>query len=220
MNRKLGVQWLIFTTILVCVLMIFVEQLIQPVYVVKSFIKFVLFLGGIFAYCLANKKTFLSFTCKVKELKQILVIAISVYAFILICFFLLRDFMDLNQIRDSLMGKEGIDKQNFLFVAVYISLINSFIEELFFRGFTFKELKTLKNQHFAHVFSAGSFAIYHIGIISGWFSVPIFALMIIALFVAGIILNLFCQYADSIFGSWIVHVSANLAINTIGFMIL
>ena len=73
---------------------------------------------------------------------------------------------------------------------------------------------------FAYAFSAGAFAIYHIGIISGWFSFPVFILMVAGLFAAGLALNFFCHYADSILGSWVIHIAANLAINTIGFMIL
>lgn len=220
MANKREDLWLIALVVAACGLMIYVENVIQPVYVVKSCIKVFLFLGSIVAYCILFKQKIAVFHAKGKALLQIIIIAISVYILILICFFLLRDFMDLNQIRDSLMGKEGINQSNFIFVAVYISLINSFIEELFFRGFAFKHLKALGFQHFSHVFSAAAFSLYHIGIISGWFSLPMFVFIILALFAAGLILNLLCQYADSVLGSWVIHVSANLAINTIGFMIL
>jgi len=91
---------------------------------------------------------------------------------------------------------------------------------MFFRGLAFHELHQRGHKQFAYVFSAGAFAVYHVGIISGWFSLPVFTLMIVGLFVAGIVLNLFCRYADSILGSWVIHIAANLAINTIGFMIL
>ena len=144
----------------------------------------------------------------------------GVYLFILIGYFLIQGFLDVEQIRQRLMGKEGIDAGNFIFVALYISIVNSFVEELFFRGLAFRELHQRGHCLFAYLFSASTFAVYHVGIMSGWFSLPVFVLMIAGLFAAGIVLNLFCQYTDSILGSWVIHIAANLAINTIGFMIL
>ena len=206
--------------IFVCAVMIFVESVLQPAYVVKSAVKLVLFLGSFF---LCSRM----FHCRVltknyhrNALKRIILLAVGVYLFTFAGYHLLQDFLDIEQIRQSLMGKEGIDAGNFIFVALYISIVNSFIEELFFRGLAFSVLHQRIDGRFAYAFSAGAFAIYHIGIISGWFSFPVFILMVAGLFAAGLVLNFFCHYADSILGSWAIHVAANLAINTIGFMIL
>ena len=203
--------------------MIFVESVIQPIYAVKSIIKVILFLGGVFFFIKTANKSFLPVIYqkeKNREFKRVIILGSCVYVLILGSYFLLQGYIDADQIRESLMGKEGIDKQSFIFVAVYISLFNSFLEEYFFRGFIFQQLKQLNFQRFAYIFSSAAFAVYHVGIISGWFSVPMFVLMIGALFLAGIALDVFCHYTDSVLGSWIIHISANLAINTIGFMIL
>ena len=203
-----------------CVLMVIIESVLQPTYAVKSATKLLLFLGSIFIYERICSRKILSMDFNKKALWRIGILAIGSYLLILGGYFLIQDYLDIEQIKASLMGKEGIDRGNFLFVAIYISVVNSFVEELFFRGFAFQELYKMGYHKVAYLFSAGAFAIYHVGIISGWFSVPVFVLMIAGLFAAGMVLNLFCRYADSIFGSWIIHASANLAINTIGFMIL
>ena len=200
--------------------MIFVEGILQPEYVTKSFIKLLLFLGSVFLFsrichCRVVTKSYNS-----KALKRMIFLAIGVYFLILAGYYLIQDYLDIEQIRQSLMGKEGIDGSNFIFVALYISIVNSFIEELFFRGLAFRQLHQRGYNKLAYFFSAGTFAAYHVGIISGWFSLPVFVLMILGLFAAGIVLNLFCRYTDSILGSWVIHIAANLAINTVGFMII
>ncbi len=206
--------------IVVCAAMIFVESVLLPAYVVKTAFKLVLFLGSVFFCSLMYDFRILSKEYNPNALKLIIFLGICVYLFILAGYFIIHDFLDVEQIRQSLMGKEGIDGSNFIFVALYISIVNSFVEELLFRGLAFRELHQKGHCFLAYVFSAGAFAIYHVGIISGWFSFPVFVLMVVGLFVAGILLNFFCHYADSILGSWVIHATANLAINTIGFMIL
>lgn len=219
-QKEWSYREIICVVIIACSAMIFVESVLQPPYAVKSAIKLVFFLGSVFLYAWACECKIVLSSYNGKALKRIVILAFGVYLFILGGYFLIQNYLDTEQIRQSLMGKEGIDGNNFIFVAVYISVVNSFVEELFFRGLAFRELHQRGQVALAYIFSAASFAIYHIGIISGWFSYPVFILIIVGLFAAGIILNLFCRYADSILGSWAVHVSANLAINTIGFMIL
>ena len=219
-QKEWSYREIICVVVIACSAMIFVESVLQPAYAVKSAIKLVLFLGSVILYARTCEcKITLSDYNRI-TLKRILIIAIGVYLFIIAGYFLIQDYLDTEQIRQSLMGKEGIDGSNFIFVAVYISIVNSFIEELFFRGLAFRELHQRGHITLAYLFSAGCFALYHVGIISGWFSLPVFLLIVIGLFAAGIVLNFFCHYADSILGSWAVHISANLAINTIGFMIL
>ena len=219
-QKEWSYREIICVVVIACSAMIFVESVLQPAYAVKSSIKLVLFLGSVILYARTCEcKIALSDYNRI-TLKRILILAIGVYLFIIAGYFLIQDYLDTEQIRQSLMGKEGIDGSNFIFVAVYISIVNSFIEELFFRGLAFRELHQRGHITLAHLFSAGCFALYHVGIISGWFSLPVFLLIVIGLFAAGIVLNFFCHYADSILGSWAVHISANLAINTIGFMIL
>ena len=46
--------------------------------------------------------------------------------------------------------EEYVKKANFVFVSIYISLANSFLEEFFFRGFSFFTLKKFSNMNFAY----------------------------------------------------------------------
>ena len=94
--------------------------------------------------------------------------------------------------------------------------MNSLLEEFFFRGFIFLSLKKIIESRSAHIISAFLFSVYHIAIMSGWFSLPIFILAMAGLFAGGIIFNLLNSKFNNIYISWLVHMFANFAINTIG----
>lgn len=193
---------------LVCAVMALVETVIQPGYLIKSAIKLALFLGTVLAF---RPQRLLSR----EGLRTGLWLGAGIYILLLIAFFLFRPFIDLDSIAAGLLGKEGVDRENFLWVALYISLVNSFLEELLFRGLAYLELR--QHTRFAGVFSAGAFALYHIGILDGWFSPWIYALCMTGLFVGGLIFNRLDR-EGSILPSWLAHAAANLAINTIGLM--
>ena len=63
------------------------------------------------------------------------------------------------------------------------------------------------------------FAFYHVGMTSGWFNPIIYALSLIGLFVGGCIFNYLNEKCENIYTSWLVHMFANFAINTIGFIL-
>jgi len=119
----------------------------------------------------------------------------------------------------NLENNLGVTKDNFLFVALYITSINSLLEEFFFRGFSFLSLKEVSSRKIAYIFSALAFAIYHVAIMNNWFTPPLFILLIVSLFIAGLLFNYLNERFNNIYVSWIVHMSANLAINTVGFIL-
>ena len=110
----------------------------------------------------------------IKKYTPILGLSIGVYFFIIILFFLLRDYIDLDVIRNNLLAKENITASNFVYVSLYISFVNSFLEELFFRGFMFLSLAKSGSRRFAYSISSLAFSLYHVAIISAWFNIWIF----------------------------------------------
>lgn len=202
-HRKIGI---LLAVILACGIMALVETVIRPGYLIKSAVKLVLFLGIVLA--LRPRRFLIG-----EGLKMGLWLGAGIYILVLVAFFLFRPFIDLNTIAEGLLGKEGVDRENFLWVALYISLVNSFLEELLFRGLAFLELR--EHTRFAGVFSAAAFALYHIGILDGWFSPWIYGLCMAGLFAGGLIFN-WLDRQGSILPSWLAHAAANLAINTIG----
>jgi len=113
----------------------------------------------------------------------------------------------------------GITKENFIWVAVYISIMNSFLEEFFFRGFGFITLKKFVGIKFAYLYSPVLFAVYHVGMLVGMFHPAVLLLLMTGLIVGGLIFNFLCGRFGNIYPSWFAHMAANLAINSIGFIL-
>ena len=141
-NKKL---YIIFSVAVLSIVMNLVDGVLTPPYAVKSALKLLLFVGVPLVYYLTDPE-------ERKVLKKMLIpdkkgLALSIplgagcIAVILGAFFLLRGTVDFSGITKSLTGDSGITAENFVFVALYISFINSFLEEFFFLGFAFVTLK-------------------------------------------------------------------------------
>ncbi len=145
-----------------------------------------------------------------------LVLGMSVYAFLIFLFMLLKNILDLNQIIKALEASVSVNKNNFLAVAIYISFINSFLEEFFFRGFAYLKLKDKMSKGGASIVSALAFSLYHMGMVTGWVSPLLTILGLVGLFLSGIIFNRINERHENIYSSYAVHMFANFALNTIG----
>lgn len=219
-NRRRQAAGVLLLSAAACLLMIFIESQLQPAYLVKSVCKVVIF-AGVMLLCVKGLKVAIpADRVQKKSLILCVMAALVIYLFLLGGYFLASQFIDPAQIKESLLSKEHITRSNFLAVAAYITVFNSFIEELFFRGMLFLGVYRLGFPKLAYAASAGLFAVYHIGIVSSWFSWYMYVLIIAGLFAAGVILNRFAKIGDNIAYSWVIHIAANLGINTIGFMIL
>jgi uncharacterized protein len=209
---------IIFFVLFGCIIMSIIEGVVQPVYIYKSFFKIITFLSLILIYSFINKDFSYFKIFKITSKKDFftsILMGLIVYLVIISAYFIAKNFINLNEISANLMSKENISKGNFVFVAIYISLINSLLEEMFFRGFAFITLKNFISLKFAYIFSALSFSLYHIFIMASWFSPLLFILLLSSLIIAGLIFNYFDR-RSVIYNSWLIHMSANLAINTVG----
>ena len=200
---------IILSVVLLCLAMAFLEAVIQPGYAAKSAIKLLLFAAAV---CTIGdvRRWF-----RREGLGMGLLLGGGIFAVILLVFFLFRPFLDLDAIAAGLMGKEGISRENFLWVALYISIVNSLLEELLFRGLGWLQLRKHTSEGFAMIFSTAAFAAYHVAILDGWFTWWVYGLCMLGLFLGGLIFN-YLDRRGSLLPSWLAHAGANLAINTVG----
>lgn len=214
---------IVFGVVFACVLMALVDGVWQPGYLIKSVCKVILFIGVMLIFALIHKN-------EIKSIKEIfrpskkgvlvsLLLGAGVFAIILGAYFILRGFYDFSSIAGLIEGI-GVNGDNFVYVSIYISFMNSFLEEVFFRGFAFLILKEHSSRTLAYIFSSLTFAAYHVAIMNGWFNLPLFLLAMLGLFVGGIIFDFLNEKFHCIYLSWTVHMFANFGINTIGFIIL
>ncbi len=203
-----------------CALMCFIDGFVTPPYFIKSAVKIVLFLAVPLIYFIFHKSRIATlkylFIPKRKDFLISLCLGIAVFCVILGAYFAFRGVFDFSGITNQLTGDIGVNKDNFIFVALYISFVNSLLEEVFFRGFAFLSLKDKLPKWAAYLFSAGLFAFYHAGMTSGWFNPLLYVLMMAGLFIGGCIFNFLNEKCGNIYPSWLVHMFANFGINTVG----
>ena len=215
-------KWKIMSlTVLLVFIMILIDGVLSIKYQYRALIKFSLFFLIPF---ILRRKVFSSsiknlFKTDSKNIRKEIALGIIVYIFILISFFVFRNFFDFSKVTENITKKVGVNKNNFLYASLYISFFNSFIEEVFFRGFAFLKLKEVTKGNFALYFSSLIFSVYHVFIMNNWFNIYLFLLLIFSLFISGIIFGKLNEKSKSIYPSWIVHMFANFSINTVGFIL-
>lgn len=215
------VHQIILIVLLGCIVMAFTDAILKPGYMIKSGIKIFFFLF-VPLFCLKNDEKL-----KIKQwiipdkkgmVKSVL-LGLVIYLLIIAGYLIVRNFYDFSSISSLLTEDVGVTRDNFIFVAIYISLCNSFLEEFFFRGLAFLGLAKFTSRKKAYYFSSIMFALYHIAIMNGWFSFWLFMLALSGLFIGGIIFNYLDEENGTIYPSWMVHMFANLAINTVGLIL-
>lgn len=208
--------------VICCVIMALVDGVLRPGYAVKSMIKIAVFLViPLIASKLDRSVQYLPLLKpKRKGMLPAIGLGVGIYIVILGGYFLVSPFFDFSNIAGALTSNAGVTKENFLYVSLYISFANSFLEEFFFRGFVFTNLKNLSGRKLAYIFSALAFSLYHVAMMVGWFSPLLFLLVMVGLIAGGVIFNWLNEKLDTIYCSWLTHMFANFAINTIGFILL
>ena len=221
MNEKKQMWTITSVVILCCIAMAVVDGIIKPHYAIKSVIKLVLFLVMPFLYSWMNKDIDLKsiFKSDKKGIKMAFLLCIPVYMIILGGYMVFKDVFDFSNITSTLTDGIGVNRNNFVAVSLYISFVNSMLEEFFFRGFAFMMLKKVSTVKFAYIFSSLMFALYHVAMMIGWFSVWVYLIILAGLIVGGMIFNYINSKSKSIYTSWFVHMFANFAINTVGFIL-
>ncbi|MBQ1522888.1 MAG: CPBP family intramembrane metalloprotease [Erysipelotrichaceae bacterium] len=209
-------------SVICLVILTFIEQYVKPGYTVKSCLKLLLLLVPMILYSFISRKKISDIIrlYKLNSARLLYIGMLRAYCCIIIVFLIFRNSIDLDQIRNNLMNKEHLTKQNCLYIFTYIIFVNSFIEEAFFRGFIYHLFETDNMKTVGIIVSAILFALYHIGIVSNWFNPLIFVICIAGLACCGMILQWVSLKFDTLKASWLIHGCANLAINTIGVIMI
>lgn len=204
-----------------CLIMGVVDAVIMPGYAAKSAIKIALFLLLPIFYAVINRDTSVK-NVVIPDRKGLLLafcLGVGVYAVVLGAYLVFRNVFDFSALTANLTAQTGVNRSNFIFTAIYISFVNSLLEEFFFRGFAFLNLKRTSSRKIAYIFSSLLFALYHIAMMVGWFGLPVLLITVAGLFIGGCIFNYLDEKNGNIYLSWLVHMFANFATNTIGFIL-
>ena len=220
MSKKLSIMSTIF---LFSITITFIDTFVHPDYFVKIPIKILFFLALPMLFFIKNRDVFgefkKMFVLRKDGILKAFLLGIGIYAVIVGGYLLTRSTIDFSNVSASLTEGMGITAQNFIYVSLYISLMNSLLEEFFFRGFGFMTLKKYTSRTIAYIFSSVLFAVYHIGMLVDMFDLWVLLLLLAGLIAGGCIFNFLNETNDSIYPSWFTHMFANFAINTVGFIL-
>ena len=219
-REKTGAQHSLLLAVACCAGMAVVDGVIRPPYGVKSAIKIVLFLA---LPLLLRKATppHKLLRARKQGLLTALGLGLGVYGVILGAYFLISGlgWYDFSGIVGQLSANAGVHRGNFLYISLYISFANSLLEEYFFRGWLFDGLALLGSVA-RWSLCCGLFALYHVAMMTGWFSPVLFVLAMAGLAAGAAIFHWLNLRYDTLLTSWLVHMFANFAINTIGFLLM
>lgn len=216
-KEKYGI---IIVTVICCVTMAFIETVIEPPYFVKSAAKIIVFLGLplISMQLLHIKATDHAFALNKKAFIRLFWLGALIYFVIIGAYFLTGNLFDYAALVDSLSADQKVQSGQFLWVALYISFCNSFLEEFLFRFFSFLKLSQYMTKNAAYIFSSVLFAVYHIGMIGASFPLPLLILSLIGLTAGGWIFDYVDEKDGNIYHSWFIHMFADFAIMTIWYL--
>lgn len=211
---------IIVVVIICCIIMALFETVIEPAYWVKSAAKVTVFLllPLITMKLLKIKVLDNNSALNKKDIIKLLLLGFAIYAVIIGVYFLTRNIFDYSSLVYSQMADQKVDNNNFIWVALYISFGNSFLEEFLFRFTAFLKLSEFISKKFAYIFSSVMFAVYHIAMIGKSFPLPLLILALIGLTAGGLIFDYVDDKNKNIYNSWIVHMFADLAIVTIWYI--
>ena len=218
---KKNFNYLWISSVVVVLLLYISDQLLTLDYLTKIGLKIAMF--GIFPVIYVVKtgenvfvKSIENYKVKNKQRQIGWLLGGLVFAIIIVAYIVMRPYIDSNQLILEFEEKYKINKSNIIYYSIYLVFVNSFLEELFFRGFIFLNMKKLGLRKFAYVFSALMFALYHIANFQNWLFLAAFILALVGLFIGGLIFNYLDDKEDTFLNSWFVHVCADLAIALIG----
>ena len=126
-------------------------------------------------------------------------------------FYLFRGYLDLQNTVDQLNQMASIDVSNIIFIGLYIIVLNSLLEEFFWRGFLFDKLNILIKPWMAYLVTGVAFSFHHMVFYYNWFE-PIYLIVItVGLAVYAMIMNFIFSKTKDLFSCWLVHACADVA---------
>jgi membrane protease YdiL (CAAX protease family) len=154
-----------------------------------------------------------------KNIGKLTLLGIFLASIYLASFFIFRNFLDLATITEKLKDLININLTNLIFIGLYIIILNSVLEEYFWRGFLFKHLKNLIKPWQAYLITGLAFSFHHVMFYYNWFNLGFFLLATFGLTAYALIVNyVFHKYQD-LFSCWYVHMFADVAQIFIAFKI-
>lgn len=213
-----GNKLLFLLIIMVVAMLIIIDHSGLFSYWGRSLIKICLF-GFVPILLLTLTKSWTPVFAKGKHLPFVLLFGVAVFIVVIAGYFIVSQFISFDQVPDSLSNQVGVSLDNYLWVSIYIILINGPLEEFFFRYFIMTGT-WFKNRLVLILVSSFLFAIYHVGMLFTMFDLYVFVIAILGLMIVGMFFIWLNHQNKGILYSVLIHMFANAGINLVGYIIL
>jgi|GEM_PF-1440920 len=120
---------------------------------------------------------------------------------------------------DKISNQFGVNKTTVMLVAPFTVLLNSLLEEFFYRGFSFG-LLLRKNRKLAYLLPAVTFTVQHILFIYHWAPWYSLAIGVVGLFVFALVTEWLYERYQTIVAPWVTHACCDLAMMAIAALML
>jgi uncharacterized protein len=136
-------------------------------------------------------------------------------AIFLVTYWLLGDaLLDKRAIAAKIHAQFSVDAATVTAIAPFTILVNSLVEEFFYRGFAFG-LLVARNKWLGTLLPAAVFMVQHLLFIYHWVTPLPLGLAVVALTVFALALEAVYAKADSIVAPWVIHICGDLAMMAI-----
>ena len=104
--------------------------------------------------------------------------------------------------------------------AIFLSLVNSAVEEFYWRWFVYGQLRRLLPGWRAHALAAAAFAAHHVVVVTQFFPLGEALGFGVAVGLGGVIMSLLYERQRTLCGAWVCHLVVDLGIMGIGYGLL
>ena len=111
-------------------------------------------------------------------------------------------------------------REHFWAFAIFLSLANSLLEEIYWRWFLFGNLRRLLPPWPAHLLAGAAFAAHHFVVALKFFPVPLGLAAGAAVGAGGVLWSRMMERQGSLAGAWVCHAVVDLGIMGIGYRLL
>jgi membrane protease YdiL (CAAX protease family) len=217
---------LLFSLIILPVVILFLSSGLVKANYFFTWIYKLLYLFPIFYGLYIERKTlkqslFENFSFRRFKKKVILMLGIGIIiaAIYVAAFFLLKGHLDLQLIAAELGAFASINLNNIIFIGISIIIVDSLLEEFFWRGFMFDRMRKLMKPWIAYLITGIAFSFHHIMFYHGWFNLTFFIIATFGLAAYAMIMNYIFQRYKDLLSCWVVHAFADIAQISIALMV-
>ena len=111
-------------------------------------------------------------------------------------------------------------REHFWVFAVVVSVGHSLLEEYYWRGFVYGQLRDRLSRFSVHLLAGLAFSLHHIVICSQFFSLTWGILLGGSVAIGGIFWSLMYQRHGHFYGAWVSHIIVDLVLMTIGAQVI